>query len=410
MPRDLLVMSLSLFVWGVGEGMFLYFQPLYLQRWGANPLEIGGILGLMGIAMAAAQAPAGYLADRVGQRPVMWSSWVLGTLAAVMMAAARSLPVFVAGMLTYGLTAFVTPPMNSYIASVRGKWSVERALTVVSAMFHLGAVAGPVIGGLIGERLGLPVVYRLSAVAFCISTTVVFFARRAPEETGHASHAHADHPAPALRANAHFMALMALATLTMFALYLPQPLTPNYLQNQHGFNLTAIGWMGATGSLGNAVLLLALGHLDAPLGYLAGQALVGVFALVMWLSHTPALFFVGYFFVGGYRLSRVMLLAFTRMLVKPAETGLAFGLVEMGNAIAAIAAPLVAGFLYNQNPAWMYVASLGAIAVVMAANYAFAPRLARARHPRSDDAAAEPAGQEDAPLATALNEEYPDGA
>src|SRR5512146_2396000 len=153
-PRDLLVMALSLFTWGVGEGMFIYFQPLYLQKWGANPLEIGAILSLMGIAMAVAQAPAGYLADRVGARPVMWSSWVLGTIAAVMMALAGSLPVFVAGMLTYGLTSFVVAPMNSYIASVRGRWSVERALTIVSAMFHLGAVAGPLIGGLVGEAIG----------------------------------------------------------------------------------------------------------------------------------------------------------------------------------------------------------------------------------------------------------------
>src|SRR5512146_1543069 len=166
MPRDLLLVAIALFTWGVGEGMFIYFQPLYLQKWGADPLEIGAILSLMGIMMAAAQAPAGYLADRVGARPVMWSSWVLGTIAAVMMALANSLPLFVAGLLTYGLTSYVVAPMNSYITSVRGKWSVERALTVVSAMFHFGAVAGPIIGGLIGEAIGLQNVYRISAGIF----------------------------------------------------------------------------------------------------------------------------------------------------------------------------------------------------------------------------------------------------
>jgi MFS family permease len=155
MPRDLLIMSLSLFTWGVGEGMFLYFQPLYLQKWGANPVEIGAIFSLMGIAMAVAQAPAGYLADRVGSRPVMWASWVLGTISAGMMALAGTLPIFVIGMLVYGLTSFVIAPMNSYITSVRGRWSVERSLTVVSATFHLGAVAGPLLGGIIGESFGL---------------------------------------------------------------------------------------------------------------------------------------------------------------------------------------------------------------------------------------------------------------
>ncbi|HEX9019098.1 MAG TPA: MFS transporter [Anaerolineaceae bacterium] len=399
-------MSISLFTWGLGEGMFLYFQPLYLQKWGANPVEIGGILGLMGIAMAIAQAPAGYLADRIGPRPVMWSSWVLGTIAAVLMATARSLPVFVAGMLTYGLTAFVAAPMNSYITAVRGRWSVERSLTVVSAMFHLGAVAGPILGGLVGERLGLPVVYRISAGIFFLSTVMVFFARRAPEEAGSAMPALQGQPTPGLITNPRFLGLLGLVALTMFALYLPQPLTPNYLQNQHGFNLATIGWMGATGSLGNAVLMLALGHLNAPLGFVVGQVLVGIFALTMWLSHAPALFFAGYFFIGGYRLSRSMALAFARRLVKPGETGLAFGLVEMGNAISAIAAPLVAGFLYNQNPAWMYVASLGAIAAVIAINRMVMPGLTRI----DPNPAGEPTLRALPALADPSTEEYSDGA
>lgn len=399
-------MSISLFTWGLGEGMFLYFQPLYLQKWGANPVEIGGILGLMGIAMAIAQAPAGYLADRIGPRPVMWSSWVLGTIAAVLMATARSLPVFVAGMLTYGLTAFVAAPMNSYITAVRGRWSVERSLTVVSAMFHLGAVAGPILGGLVGERLGLPVVYRISAGIFFLSTVMVFFARRTPEEAGNAMPALQGQPTPGLITNPRFLGLLGLVALTMFALYLPQPLTPNYLQNQHGFNLATIGWMGATGSLGNAVLMLALGHLNAPLGFVVGQVLVGIFALTMWLSHAPALFFAGYFFIGGYRLSRSMALAFARRLVKPGETGLAFGLVEMGNAISAIAAPLVAGFLYNQNPAWMYVASLGAIAAVIAINRMVMPGLTRI----DPNPAGEPPLRALPALADPSTEEYSDGA
>jgi MFS family permease len=177
MPRDLLLTSISLFTWGLGEGMFLYFQPLYLQKWGANPVEIGGILGVIGIAMAVVQAPSGYLADRVGSRPIMWSAWLLGMIATTLMALAKSLPVFVVGMIAYGLTSFVNAPMNSYIIKVRGKWGVERSLTFVDAMYNFGAVAGPVIGGLIGERLGLPVVYRIAAMIFCLSTSIIFFIR-----------------------------------------------------------------------------------------------------------------------------------------------------------------------------------------------------------------------------------------
>jgi hypothetical protein len=41
---------------------------------------------------------------------------------------------------------------------------------------------------------------------------------------------------------------------------------------------------------------------------------------------------------------------------------LAYGLVETGNALAVIVAPLAAGFLYNYRPEAVYIASLGALA------------------------------------------------
>ncbi len=375
-PRDLLLTAIALFAWGIGEGMFIYFQPLYLEKLGANPIGIGAILSMMGIAMTVAQAPAGYLADRVGARPVMWASWVLGTIAAVLMALANSLPMFVAGMLTYGLTSFVVAPMNSYITTVRGRWKVERALTVVNAIYHLGAVAGPLLGGFVGQMLGLKNVYRISAAVFLVSTLIILQARKPHVEESGEVHIQP----PSLTTNPRFMGLLALVILTMFALYLPQPLTPNYLQNQLHFSLETIGQLGAAGSLGNAGLMLALGHLSAPVGLIVGQAFVGLFALIMWQSSSLPVFFLGYFLLGGYRLARSMALAYARSLVKIQETGFAYGLVETGNAISTIIAPLVAGFLYEHNPISMYIASLAAVGITLLINIGLLPKL-RLRQP-----------------------------
>ncbi|MGW8251084.1 MAG: MFS transporter, partial [Anaerolineales bacterium] len=70
MNRDLSLIAASLMVWGLGEGAFFSFQPLYLQQLGADPIAIGAILGAYGIAQTLAHIPAGYLADRFGRRPV----------------------------------------------------------------------------------------------------------------------------------------------------------------------------------------------------------------------------------------------------------------------------------------------------------------------------------------------------
>ena len=64
MSRDLILIIFSLMTWGIGEGMFLFFQAPYLEQLGADPLEIGRILGLVSTAMAVTHLPAGYLSDR----------------------------------------------------------------------------------------------------------------------------------------------------------------------------------------------------------------------------------------------------------------------------------------------------------------------------------------------------------
>jgi hypothetical protein len=63
-----------------------------------------------------------------------------------------------------------------------------------------------------------------------------------------------------------------------------------------------------------------------------------------------------------------MALAFSRSFVKVGDTGLAYGLVETGNALAFVVAPLAAGFLYNYRPEAVYIASLGALAITVGLN------------------------------------------
>src|SRR5665648_1299595 len=123
MNISLKLVTVSLFFWGVGEGMFLLFQPIYLQQLGANPIAIGAILGGMGLMTTIAQIPSGIISDRFDTRPIMWFSWILGTIAAWSMALAGNLQFFIVGLLLYGLTGSVMAPMNAYITDMRGEWS-----------------------------------------------------------------------------------------------------------------------------------------------------------------------------------------------------------------------------------------------------------------------------------------------
>jgi MFS family permease len=356
MARDLIFVALSLFFWGMGEGAFIYFQPIYLQQMGASPLRIGAILGAAGVAMAVAHIPAGYLADRIGRRPLLWASWILGMLAAWVMALGRSLPVFVAGLLLYSVTSFVSSPLNSYTTAARGRWSVGRAITLVSACYNTGAILGPLLGGVIGERLGLRQVYLASAGLFVVSTLVILIIRPQPVEA----------PAPGGSKNgipltSRYFSYLGIVFLAIFATTLPQPLSANFLQNERGLSLGQIGQVGSMASLGIVFFNLLLGQIEARLAFLLSQLAVGAFALCLWQGDGLPWFWIGYFLMGGYRTTRSFASAQTRDLVQAANMGLAYGITETVSASAAILSAPLAGYIYEQSPVMVYPTSLGVV-------------------------------------------------
>ena len=369
MSRDLIMLGLSLMTWGVGEGMFFIFQPLYLQKLGANPVTIGAIFGGAGIAMTVAHIPAGHLADRIGRKPLLVFSWILAMMSTWAMALAPSLTFFIIGMLFYNLTAFVSSPLSSYITAARGNLSVERALTMVSALYNTGAVLGPWLGGQVGEKFGLRTIYLISGVTFIISLLILLFIKPQPidkqdlVETRNGNFV-----------DRRFITYLSVLFLAGFSMYLAQPLSSNYLQNQQHLTLEAIGILGSISSFGIVVLNLGLGNLKAYTGYLLTQLSVAIFTLILWRGTSFPWFCLGFFLMGGYRTSRSLVTALTKNLVHQSRMGLAYGIIETVGASAIILAPPVAGFIYQINPSLMYIVGFFLIIISIAISARFIPR------------------------------------
>jgi MFS family permease len=359
MSRDLIFLATALGMWGLGESMSLYFQSLYLEKLGADPLRIGFILGAASIAMTVAHIPAGYLADRLGRRPLIWASWIMGATAGVIMGLANSLNVFTVGLLMYGVTMFVMSPMNSYVTAARGHLTPGRALTLVSAIYSVGAIIGPLLGGAIADRTGnLRLTFQITACIFIISTLIILCIRSQPRE--------AHHPSENIRgllANSPFRNFLGLVFLAVFATYLAQPLSNNFLQQVHALTFSQIGQLGSVTALGVVVLNLCLGHLEARRGFVLAQACIGAFTLLVWRGAGLPWFAVGYFLLGGFRTVRALATAQARELVQPSRMGLAYGLLETVGALALVLASPLAGFLFKQEPTLMYPVSFGLILV-----------------------------------------------
>jgi len=368
--RNLFFIAASLFLWGFGEGMFFNFVPIYLDnQFLLSKYEIGWILGAFGFSMAITHIPAGRFADRIGRKPLLTIAWVLGLISTLIMGFALALPLFLIGLFGYGLTAFVSSPLASYVTAARGKWPVGTVLSLTTATFGLGMAMGPITGGWIGDHYGMRMSFLVAAVVFVFSNVFMFFTERQPIDRHDP-----DSPPPTLMSNQSFIILMGVLAFAIFSMYLSQPLTPNFLEGVRGLSLSETGVIFTAGALGNSLMAIAFSRVNPRRGFMFAQALVILFAICIWKGTSLPIFALGYFLLGGFRAGRPMAMAQARELVHESQMGISYGIMETISAVVFIFTPPIAGYLFEIDPFIVYPISIGLIMISIVVSYIFSPR------------------------------------
>ena len=370
MNRSLLFVALALLLWGFGEGMFFNFVPIYLDnQFLLSKSEIGLVLGAFGFSMAITHIPAGHLADRIGRRPLLIIAWILGLVSTLIMGLALALPLFLVGLFGYGLTAFVSSPLSSYVTAARGKWPIGTVLSLTTATFGMGMVLGPITGGWIGDNYGMRMSFLVAAAMFVVSNIFILFIERQPID-----HHDPESPPPNLRSNQRFLVLMGVLAFAIFSMYLAQPLTPNFLEGVRGLSLSETGIIFTAGALGNSLMAILLSRVHPRRGFLFAQALVILFAVFIWKGTSLPIFVLGYFLLGGFRAGRPMAMAQARELVHDSQMGVTYGIMETISAVIFVLTPPLAGILFERDPTIVYPLSIGLIAVSILVSYLFSPQ------------------------------------
>lgn len=369
MNRNLLFIALALLLWGFGEGVFINFIPIYLDtEFHLTKSQIGLVLGIFGFSLMLTHLPAGWLADRLGRRPLLLAAWLMGLAATLLMALGRILPLYLAGLFLYGLTSFVSSPLSSYVTAARGKWSVGTALALTTATFSTGMVFGPLTGGWIGEQWGMRVGFLTASAVFSVSTFFIFLIAAQPLDP-HDPAA----PPPGLWKNRRFALFSGIVAFAVFSMYVAVPLTPNFLESVRGLSLSQNGLVFAAGALGNALMAILLSRYEPRLGFLVAQGLVLLFALAIWQGNSLPVFALGYFLLGGFRAARPMYLAQARALVHNSQMGVTYGALETISGLVFFLTPPLAGVLFEWKPEAVYPLSIILLSFSIGIGWLFLP-------------------------------------
>jgi DHA1 family tetracycline resistance protein-like MFS transporter len=155
-------------------GLALPVLPLLISDLAGGDQAYGALVyGAFGTVWAALQflcSPVlGAISDRVGRRPVLLFSNLGLALQYVILALAPGLVVLLLGRIISGIASASVTTANAYIADVTPPDKRAAAFGVLGAAFGVGFVAGPALGGLLGEadpRLPFWCAAGMSFVAF----------------------------------------------------------------------------------------------------------------------------------------------------------------------------------------------------------------------------------------------------
>ncbi len=123
--------------------------PLYAERLGATPGEIGLVLAAHALAQLLFLPAWGWVSDRVGRRPVILVS-LLGTVGAfVALAAADTILWIYAARALSGFFAASVGTAQAVVTDVTSEDDRASGMGLIGASVGLGMVLGPVLGGLL---------------------------------------------------------------------------------------------------------------------------------------------------------------------------------------------------------------------------------------------------------------------
>jgi MFS family permease len=362
--------------WGVLYYAFPVLAPSISAdtSWSIPAVTAGFSIGL--VVSAVAGVPVGRLLDRVGPRPVMTGGALLAIPATLALAAARTLPEFLAAWVLAGLAMSAVLYQPAFAALTR--WYGPRrvtALTILTLAAGLAStVYAPITAALVSHLSWRQTYVVLAVVLAVITLPGHVFGLGLPWPPAE-RHPHRSHAPNAVARSGAFIALAAAMSLAAFAIYAAVVNLIPLLQ-QRGLTASEAAVALGLGGVGQVLGRLGYGRLTAATNLRTRTAVVLLAAaatiILLGLLPGPALALVVAAVLAGAARGIYTLLQATAVTDRWGAThyGQLNGLLSAPSTLAAALAPwagaALAGPVGGYPAVFLVLGMLGVLAAALA--------------------------------------------
>lgn len=174
--KPLLIIYLTIFLDLVGFGIVIPALPYFVEteQFRATPFEIGLLFASYSLMQFVFSPILGGLSDRYGRRPVLFFSILGSAVGYLLIGFAFALWMVFLGRIVAGITGGNISTAQAYIADVTTKENRAKGMGIFGAMFGLGFVFGPAIGGIL-SRYGIHAPFLFAAALSFFNAALLYF-------------------------------------------------------------------------------------------------------------------------------------------------------------------------------------------------------------------------------------------
>lgn len=175
MNKKLLTLLLVVFIDLIGFGIVIPILPLLVTDIGGGAILVGAIIASFSLFQFVFGPILGRLSDKYGRRPVLITSSVLNSLSYLLIFLFPQLLIlFIARMLA-GIGSSNISVAQAYIADSSTAHERTKSLGMMGAIFGLGFIVGPLLGGFASSQFSISAAFVIPAVLSFVNSILIFF-------------------------------------------------------------------------------------------------------------------------------------------------------------------------------------------------------------------------------------------